>query len=190
MQTFENPQQLALWLQHHQINLTQWGQGAAKSVDDLWREVQNAESTLAAEVPLRRVRVVELVVQDGERQLIEAAQTFATGQVRRRNQPPSEKMLPDEEPLGTARRCLVEELGVDGAADVSFPPQQVRERQAVVESTSYPGLLTLFTFYQVVAHVKHLPPTDFTTINRAHAHGDPVTAHHWHWQPLAEHNDA
>ena len=189
MQTFETPQQLALWLQQHQINLAQWGQGAAKSVVDLWREVQNAESTLYAEAPLRRVRVVELVVQDGARQLIEAAQTLATGQVRHRNQPPSEKMLPDEEPFGTARRCLLEELGVDGAADVSFPPQQVRERQELVESTSYPGLITQFTFYQVVAQVQHLPPTDFTTTNRAHDHGDPVVAHHWHWQPLADHND-
>lgn len=186
MQTFETPQQLALWLQRHQINLEQWGQGVAKSVTDLWREVQNAESTLYAEAPLRRVRVVELLVQDGDRQLIEAAQTLVSGQVRRRNQPPSEKMLPGEDPFGTARRCLMEELGVDGAADVSFPPQQVRERQELVESTSYPGLITQFTFYRIVAQVQHLPSIDFTTPNRAHAHGDPVVAHHWRWQRLDE----
>ena len=189
MQTFENPQQLALWLQGHQINLDHWGQQGAKSVEDLWREVQHAESLLYAEAPLRRVRVVELVVQDGDRQLIEAAQTLVSGQVRRRNHPPSEKMLPDEEPFGTAQRCLVEELGIDDATDVRFPPQQIRERQELVDSASYPGLITQFTFYQVVVQVQHLPATDFTTTNAAHAHGDPVIAHHWHWQRLApEHN--
>ena len=189
MQTFENPQQLALWLQRHQIDLAQWGQGAAKSVVDLWREVQNAESALYAEAPLRRVRVVELVVQQGDRQLIEAAQELVSGQTRRRNHPPSEKMLPDEEPLAAARRCLVEELGVDGTTDVNFPPQQVRERQELVESISYPGLITQFTFYQVVAQVKNLPLNEFTTTNSAHAHGDPVIAHHWCWQWLdPEHN--
>lgn len=186
MQTFENPQQLALWLQCHQINLDHWGQGAAKSVEDLWREVQNAESMLYAEAPLRRVRVVELVVQDGDRQLIEAAQTLVSGQMRQRNHPPSEKMLPGEDPFGTARRCLVEELGMDGTTDVSFPPQQVRERQELVESASYPGLITHFTFYQVMAQVQHLPTTDFTTVNTAHEHGDPVIAHHWRWQQLAQ----
>lgn len=184
MQTFETPQQLARWLQCHQINLDQWGQGIAKSVEDLWREVQNAESMLSAEAPLRRVRVVELVVQEGDRQLIEAAQTLVSGQTRRRNHPPSEKMLPGEEPLGTARRCLVEELGVDGTTDVSFPPQQIRERQELVESASYPGLITQFTFYQVIVQVQHLPTTDFTTTNAAHEHGDPVVAHHWRWQRL------
>lgn len=182
MQTFENPQQLALWLQSHQINLDQWGQGNAKSVEDLWREVQNAESALYAEAPLRRVRVVELLVQDGDRQLIEDAQLLVSGQVRRRNQPPSEKMLPDEDPLRAARRCLVEELGIESATGVRFPPQQIRERQELVESASYPGLITQFTFYQVVAQVEHLPATNFTTPNAAHAYGDPVVAHHWRWQ--------
>jgi hypothetical protein len=182
MQTFENPQALASWLRDQQINLDAWGQGAAKSVEDLWREVQNAESALYAEAPLRRVRVVELVVQNGDRQLIEAAQTFASGQVRRRNQSPSEKMLPTEDPFSAARRCLAEELGVEPKTAVTFPPQDVKERQEFVESTSYPGLLTQFTFYRVVAQVPALPPSDFTTHNSAHAHGDPVVAHHWRWQ--------
>lgn len=184
MQTFENPQLLAQWLQSQQIDLTLWGQGNAKSVEDLWREVQNAESALYAEAPLRRVRVVELLVQDGDRQLIEDAQILVSGQVRRRNQPPSEKMLPGEDPFATARRCLLEELGIDDAAAVHIPTQQVRERQLLLESASYPGLVTQFTFYRVVAQVQQLPATDFTTTNAAHTHGDPVLAHRWRWQRL------
>lgn len=186
MQTFKDSHALAAWLQTHQIKIDSWGQGAAKSVTDLWREVQNAESALYDEAPLRRVRVVELCVQDGNRQLIEAAQTLVSGQVRRRNHPPSEKMFPTEDPFAAARRCLLEEVGVTADALVHFPPQTITERQTLLESASYPGLLTQFTFYRVVALVHNLPTTDFTITNVAHSHGDPVVAHHWRWQLLAE----
>lgn len=186
MRIFETPQALADWLHTHQINTAYWGQGAAKSVTDLWQEIQHAESVLYDEPPLRRVRVVELRVLDGDRQLIEMAQTLVTGQVRRRNRPPSEKMHPAEDPLTAARRCLVEELGVDPTAIAIASTQAIRERQETVESASYPGLATQFTFYQVTAHVPHLPTTDFTTHNAAHTHGDPIVSHQWHWQAYLE----
>ena len=186
MQHFATPQALAAWLQTHQIDTATWGQGAAKSVTDLWQEVRNAESTLTDEPPHRHVRIVELVVHDSDRQLIEAAQTLVSGHMRRRNQPPSEKMLPGEAPLSAARRCLAEELGIDPATAVTIPPQIIGERQELVESISYPGLLTQFTFYQVRAQVHGLPATDFTTTNAAHVHGDLVIAHHWQWAPCRQ----
>ncbi len=182
MRIFANPQALALWLQAHQITTAAWGQGAAKSVAHLWQEVQNGESALSDETPLRRVRVVELLVLDGDHQLIEAAQILVTGQVRRRNRPPSEKMHPREDPFTAARRCLVEELGVAPTAIHIAPTQAISERQECADSASYPGLITQFTFYRVMAQVEHLPTTTFTTPNAAHAHGDPVVAHQWQWQ--------
>lgn len=185
MQTFTDPQALAAWLHEQQIDTTTWGQANAKAVTDLWREVQNAESILCAEMPLRRVRVVELCVQAGDRRLIEAAQLFASGQVRRRHHPPSEKMLPTEDPFTAARRCLTEELNVAADAVVIFPPQAVDARIELSESTSYPGLLTQFTFYPIYVQVPHLPTAEeFTTLNAAHAHGDPVIAHQWRWQSM------
>lgn len=184
MLTFATPEGLATWLQAHGIDLTAWDQGGAKSVEDLWRETQQAESALYAEAPLRRVSVVELLIVQAGRQLIEAEQLLTTGQVRRRNQPPSEKMLPGEDPFATARRCLAEELAITEATHIHFPPQQVRERQLHVESASYPGLVTQFTFYGVTVQVQMLPDTPFTTTNAAHLHGDPVVAHHWRWQVI------
>ncbi|MCE7986186.1 MAG: hypothetical protein DYG89_33840 [Caldilinea sp. CFX5] len=184
MLTFATPQALAAWLHAQQIDTTTWGQGAAKTVTDLWREIQQAESTLYPEAPWRRVQVVELLITADGRQLMEAEQLLTSGQVRRRNQPPSEKMLPGEDPFATARRCLAEELTITDEGRIHFPPQQVRERQLLVESASYPGLVTQFTFYQVTVHVQALPDTPFTTTNAAHLHGDPVVAHHWRWQAL------
>lgn len=184
MLTFATPQALAAWLQAQQIDTTTWGQNGAKTVEDLWRETQQAESALFAEAPLRRVQVVELTIAADGRQLIEAEQLLVSGQVRRRNQPPSEKMLPGEDPFATARRCLAEELTITDAARIHFPPQQVGERQRLVESASYPGLVTQFTFYHVTVQVKQLPATDFTTTNEAHNHGDPVVAHCWRWQTI------
>ncbi len=184
MLTFPTPAALAAWLHTHQIDTTSWGQGTAKTVDDLWRETQQAESALYPEAPLRRVQVVELLVEADGRQLIEAEQLLTSGQVRRRNQPPSEKMLPGEDPMATALRCLAEELAVTDEQQIHFPPQQIRERQLLVESASYPGLVTQFTFYRVSVQVAALPDTPFTTTNAAHHHGDPVVAHHWHWQVI------
>lgn len=186
MLTFPTPAALAAWLHAQQIDTTTWGQGAAKTVDDLWRETQQAESFLYPEAPLRRVQVVELWVEMGGRQLIEAEQVLTSGQVRRRNQPPSEKMLPGEDPFATARRCLAEELTITDEERIHFPPQQVHERQRLIESASYPGLVTQFTFYRVTVQVQALPDTPFTTTNAAHHHGDPVVAHQWRWQVIAQ----
>lgn len=182
MSTFATPQTLATWLHAHGVTTAQWGQGAAKSVTDLWQEILHGESMLSEEPPLRRVRVVEVAVRAGNQQLIEAAQTLVTGQIRRRNRPPSEKMHPTENPLAAAQRCLQEELGIATATILIEPTQPIGERHETSESSSYPGLLTHFTFYQVTAYVHGLPTSDFVTTNAAHDHGDPIVAHQWHWQ--------
>ncbi|MEZ4861834.1 MAG: NUDIX domain-containing protein [Caldilineaceae bacterium] len=181
MQTFPTPEILADWLQAHAIETAAWGRGNAKSVTDLWREVQQAESALYTEPPLRRVRVVEVIVRQGTLMLLEAAQHLATGQVRRRDQPPSEKMHPHETPLMAAQRCLAEELGITDSATVRFAEQQVTTRTTEQESISYPGLVTEFTFYRLEAWVTGLPSGEFTTPNAAYSHGDPVIFHRWRW---------
>ncbi len=173
--------QLRTWLHAHAIDTSAWGQGAAKALLDLWRELHQGESTLQADPPLRRVQVVEVHVTNGGRRLIERAQHFADGRVRTRNRPPSEKMHPLEEPLAAARRCLVEELAVPPAA-ITFPAQQITARTVRSESDSYPNLISEYTFYTVRAHVTGLPTTPFITPNAAHAAGDPVVAHQWEWE--------
>lgn len=173
-------QQLIEWLKTEGIDTTAWGQGDAKSVADLWQELQHGESTLQADPPLRRVQVVEVYVQEGDRLLIERAQHFADGRVRTRNRPPSEKMHPAEAPLEAAQRCLVEELMLAPSV-IHFPPQPIPVRTVRDKSDSYPNLTSEYTFYTIFAHVNGLPTTSFTTPNAAHSDGDPIIAHQWEW---------
>ena len=173
-------QQLLEWLKTHGIDTNIWGQGDAKSVTDLWQELQHGESTLQADPPLRRVQVVEVHITNGDHRLIERAQHFADGRIRARNRPPSEKMHPAEAPLNAAQRCLVEELALTPAA-IHFPTQQISMRTIRDNSGSYPNLTTEYTFYTVYAHVDGLPTTSFTTPNAAYGDGDPIIAHQWDW---------
>ena len=168
------------WLDAHDIDTGNWGQADAKTLPDLWQELQHGESVLQADPPLRCVRVVEVIISRGTELLVEAEQHFVDGRVRVRNRPPSEKLYPDEDPVAAARRCLQEELSVAPSA-ISFPCQELIARTVREQSSSYPNLTSEYTFYVVHANVNGLPPTDFTTLNSAHDVGDPIVAHHWVW---------
>jgi len=172
--------QLYEWLGEQDVDTSQWGDAGAKAVVDLWNELQHGESTLHTDPPLRRVHVVEVLVRDGDQLLIEREQHFSDGRVRMRNRPPSEKMLPDEQPEAAALRCLREELGVEPAA-ISFALQEITKRTVRMDSGSYPNLCSEYHFYTVAASVDGLPHTTFTTANAAHAEGDPIVAHQWAW---------
>lgn len=173
--------ELEQWLQLHQIDTSRWGHGDAKTVADLWAELQHGDCTLHNEPPLRRMGVVELLIVNGDHRLIEAAQEFADGRIRVRNRPPSEKVKQGETPTQTARRCLIEELGVDSSRAELLTLPAFETRQEVLESGSFPGLPTLYTFYHFTLQGVDLPAADFITPNIGYVDGDPVIAHHWRW---------
>lgn len=186
---FDSKDELATWLHFHGVDITHWGRNSAKSIANLWLELQNGESILQLDritrQPLRMVRVVEVQVRLGNRHLVEAAQLFADGRTRQRNRPPSEKMHPHETPLAAARRCILEELAVAPSA-ITLPYQIPVARITRFASDSYPNLTSEYTFYIVHAHVAGLSTTTFTTNNAAHIEGDPVVAHQWQWQEDSE----
>lgn len=175
-----SPTNLKAWLASHQIDTSQWGEGNAKSVADLWAELQRGECSFEEDPPLRRVEVVEVIVRHAGRELIEREQHFLDGRIRVRNQPPSEKMHPSETPIEAARRCLIEELALSADA-ISIPPQEIAARFLREESGSYPNLISEYCLYAVVATVDSLPTSDFIIPNAAHDDGDPVVAHRWAW---------
>lgn len=177
---------LRAWLSNAHVDTSNWGHDNAKSVADLAREVANGESVLRNDPPRRVVQVVQVqiprVCGDSACVLVETAQEFADGRVRRRNNMPSEKMLPREDPVAAAMRCLKEELGVD-AVQLLGPPTHTNFSQKVIESPSYPGLTTEFTMHVVRVETDALPAESFSTPNLAHVDGDPVVASQWAWVP-------
>lgn len=183
---FTDAGQLKSWLRAHGVDTTGWGQQAAKTVADLWQEVQQGECQLILDEtthrPLRTVQVVEVHIIWEDKLLHEQSQQFADGRIRTRNRPPSEKLHPGETPLAAARRCIQEELAVAVTA-ITVPLQTPAKRVVCDESGSYPSLLSEYTFYTVHARVVGLPEHDFTTPNAAHSDGDPIVAHHWSWVP-------
>lgn len=181
MKKFKNVQELADWLTAVNINTTFWGEGNAKSIDNLWDELKDGEVALQADPPLRLVNVAQILVRRGKQILVEAEQELEDGQRRFRNQPPSEKMKPGESYLETAVRCFKEELGINPENVIMLTEtyqQAIRES----DSLSYPGLKTQYTFHIIEAQVNGLPQTDFWLENRAYGAGDPVKRHLWKWQ--------
>ena len=169
------------WLRSNGIPYESWGVGAVKSVQNLWDEITSGEATLSEDPPLRRVSVVSVrVVVDG-RQLTEVGQLMATGAMRKRDSPPTEKMKPGETVTAAALRCLAEELGVRDT-DVVIDPRSLSVAVEKVASPSYPGLPSEYRLHSVDAQVSGLPETHFTT-QEASGDGDPViSTHYWEWR--------
>jgi hypothetical protein len=183
MLTFENQAELNAFLNDHGIDTAPWGTGQAKRIQDLWNEIVAGESHLAPE-PLRRVvQVVRVIIRKGEMILVEAEQEFVDGRRRNRRQPPADKMKPGEDIITAAKRCLVEELNA-AEGDLQVLPQTHRVVEKLIDSLSYPGLITAYTFHYIDAIVPGLPDLGFWVDNDG-GESDPVKRHYWVWIPAA-----
>ncbi len=168
------------------VDTLQWGQHKAKTVAHLWREIVEGETHMQ-EHPLQRIvrGVVEVMVQNGGRTLIETQQAFSDGLIRSRQIPPAEKMQPGERPVDTAIRCLREELAVDPSA-VEIVDATHEARHEIQLSPSYPGLETRYTFHRVDVRVDGLPDDDFSTDEYSSDGTELRLRHSWSWQSLPE----
>jgi len=180
---FVNINALEAWLAKHGIGYDKWGHDSSKSLLNLWQELEAGEVQLREPPPLRLVNVVQIVIQLGERMLVEAEQEFFNGQRRFRNQPPSEKIKPGETVLDAARRCLQEELSVP-PEKIVFLPEGHKQHQMNTNSFSYPGLPSQYNFHLLKAAVSGLPEDDFWRENKTSGYADPVKRHLWVWRPL------
>lgn len=181
MFVFKYVNELVVWLNQHNIDTSLWGEGNAKSVIHLWDELASGEVALLDDPPRRIVHVVQVVIRRGRQVLLEAEQIMENGSRRFRNQPPSEKIKYGESYLEAATRCLHEELGVAPEA-IQLLPESHALRRELLDSYSYPGLLTEYTFHMVEAAVLGLPEEPFWRGNKAVLMGDPVKRHLWVWR--------
>lgn len=181
MPSISTEQHLHKWLQTQNIQIENWGQDNAKTVRDLWREIEFGETNLTAPPPIRHVRVVSIIIKRKQQQLIEISQTLYDGRTRTRNHPPSEKFKVDEDWQAAAIRCLLEELHIDSQR-IEFNLESYTMTYEIKDSYSYPNLLSCYELHQVEATIEGLPEDDFCVPNKAYADVDTIKIHWWGWR--------
>lgn len=175
--------QLRRFLEVNSIDTSTWGQGKNKRLDDLWQEIQDGE-TILEENPLRRITTfVQIIIRQQGNILIEHNQKLASGTIRGRNRPPSEKMQPGETVRSAALRGLKQELSLS-PYQITLLPTAYKPKTIEGFSASYPGLHTHYTVHTVEAAIPDLPLRDFSTTEDSPT--DPVRKHYWTWLPEDE----
>ncbi|KAL4424892.1 hypothetical protein ABPG77_002115 [Micractinium sp. CCAP 211/92] len=181
-------EELAEWLSGNGIAISSYGQGSAKSVAQLWEEVEAGETQLFMDTgrPLREVSVLNVLLRNSKGQtLYEAEQVLPNGARRRRGLPLSEKLLPGERWQEAAVRGVLEELGPvlpqePQAGGVEVDEASMEESVETKESQSYPGLLSKYVCKRVSARVlSGLPEEDFSTEEER---SDGILQHCWVWR--------
>lgn len=173
--------ELIEWLRLHNIDFSQWGRESAKSIEDLWHEIQMGESLIQDDPPCRVVLgVVRLIICQEDRILIETKQEFGKNQCRDRNIPPSEKLKPLESYIECAKRCLREELGIENG-DMEIIESTYSQKKNVRNSQSYPGLDTIYNNHKFKAIVNGLPKGSFSTFESTHKDNNSIKKHYWTW---------
>jgi len=183
MSDLKNIRQLDQWLIAKGIDTAIWGTGAAKPVEDLWTEIVNGESRIEDDPPLRVVHVVNVIIRDGNRVLMEGVQEFDENRRRYRGAPLSEKMKPGEDYIGATLRGIEEELQV-GPANVEITRSSPEPQFMLRESPSYPGLHTKYVVYTVEVKIENLPDHDFWTYEAQSNKSDRVKRHQWQWEVI------
>ncbi len=176
---FESVTALTKWLHENGVDTARWGDAGSKTPTSLWQELQQGDCTLQDDPPMRIVRVVQVIIRQAGKVLVEIEQELSDGRIRQRHIFPAEKMKPNETPKAAAQRCLQEELGDAHVQTISSV--EGGERQEEFVSPSYPGLQTQYHFFEVEMHVTGLSTSDFWTENITPTDNDPVRRHHWAW---------
>lgn len=163
----------------HGIPLEKWGQEKAKTVKHLAQEIVDGETTLVIENGnmLRKVELVQVDVRfltaGIEYVLKEDRQVFSNERVRRRNLTGvSEKTIPGENPLDSAKRAISEELQIDEPIEITYQGTEIFRS----ESPSYPGLTSEYKKHKMLAY---LPETAFHAEGYSEEQGDKTTYFVW-----------
>jgi len=181
---FPSVESLQQWLLTLSFDLESWNRGQAKSVGHLFDEINNGESSIQLNPPLRIVNVVQVLVSHDGKYLLELEQELDDKRTRKRNIPPSEKMKPGEDCLNAARRCLLEELQILDK-DIEVLSDVCKAIYRYRNSRSYPGLRTKYCIYRVMVFVNNLPAEGFWTEEKSqHGGKEIIRRFYWGWGNL------
>ncbi len=181
---FPSVESLHQWLLTVSIDLERWNCGQAKSINNLFDEIEKGESSIQRQPALRVVKVVQVLVMSAGKYLLELEQEMDDQRMRKRNIPPSEKMKPGEDCLFAARRCLIEELQIQDQ-NINVITTKCQPSYRYRNSKSYPGLRTKYVIYRVEASVKDIPTDNFWTDEKTNqGEKEIIRRHYWGWGTL------
>jgi len=139
-------------LKDHNIDITQFGVGEAKTLEQLASEVQSGSARLMLDATCHRklVRVVDVVLlrlfsgrDEGSPLLIETGEQYPDGRRRQAFRMPGTKKFPHENAQETAMRVLKDTMGMGQCAvHFAFDEKEVYEEE--MDSPSFPGVRTVY----------------------------------------------
>ena len=191
--SFEHVQGLRTWLQEYTIDVSAWGIGSAKSVEDLHAEISQGKCKVGIEEGrvIRHVSAASMrISRPGSDQYLVESKQVRNGNEWYCDKIPSEQMTRDEHAVAAAIRGVKQELG-DTLMTKARSLGILHETCTVRDSASYPGLRTHFTSYEVGVEVEGLPETSFTTseVDATYTAATPtseskqtIIEHFWSWR--------
>ena len=201
---FDTPDKLQTWLHLNDVRTDSWEKASAKSVKDLWEEVNEEKSILVKmegdRYVMRVMRVVRVVVKQqfrpGQyRYLLESSQEIGSnGIVVFRKMLLAATMKPRENCFYAAKRGVCRELANLQSrgdfeltlSDVTISRGSLHVHTETSHSNSYPGLFTMYILHTVNATTKKkLPTTDFSTTEYLPT-GHVNVKHFWKWRTKAQ----
>lgn len=145
-----NEEDLFQYLTDNNVDVTKWGEGTARSVAEFSEELVKGESALLRQDSGRIVRVVDIVVlklvkthADGSTLVLREVEEKVSSKASTLDRLPATKRRADEHPFAAARRMISKHLHMDNNT-VTLDPDDVKVSQEEQESTSYPGLLSIY----------------------------------------------
>jgi hypothetical protein len=181
---FLSTDDLKNWLLGQKIDLTIWNCGDAKSVENLFDELQHGDCSIQLRPPLRVIYVVQVFIIRDKSILVELEQEMSDHRKRKRNLPPSEKMKPGESWANATKRCLKEELQIEPDA-IKIITKECKPSIRYRNSNSYPGLKTKYFIYRIHTEVNGLPEGNFWSEEETRVEdADVIRNHYWGWTHL------
>jgi len=157
---------LGKFLTTNRVDLTQFGKGAAKPLQDLSDELLQGECTLKCLPDGRVARVVDVVllriVQTGTMNILVVAKEVCDGSGHEpcdeilRGRLPGTKRRPDESQFKAAKRVLQRQINLS-ENEVNFDKDNVHIVEEEKDSPSYPGLHTIYRKRIIPAYLDLFP---------------------------------
>lgn len=141
-------EELRKYFEAHNVDISRFGEGQAKTLKDISAELIKGESSLMQDKDGSCCRTVDVVVIKlihavSGSILIQTEQTFADGSKGSLVRLPGAKRRPDENQFLTARRVLKRQLKVE-ENHVTLSKEGVQIAEEEKESPAYPGLRTIY----------------------------------------------